>query len=83
MGVSEQEFLAASDRFEQAYMRKRPGFVRRTLLRGDSGEWAVLVDWDTAGECAGLDGRVPERSCLGALQCRARFGQVRDEALCG
>jgi hypothetical protein len=46
-GVTEQEFLAASDRFEEDYMRKRPGFIRRTLLRGDDGTWAVLVDWDT------------------------------------
>jgi hypothetical protein len=47
-GVTEQAFLAASDRFEQHYMRKRLGFIRRTLLRGDDGAWAVLVDWDTA-----------------------------------
>ena len=47
-GVSEQDFLAASERFEQDYMRKRTGFIRRTLLRGDNGEWVVLVDWDTA-----------------------------------
>jgi hypothetical protein len=47
-GVTEDRFLAASDRFEQEYMRKRPGFEKRTLLRGDGGEWAVLVDWKTA-----------------------------------
>jgi hypothetical protein len=46
-GVTEEEFLAASDRFEQDYMKTRPGFRRRTLLRGDDGSWAVLVDWDT------------------------------------
>lgn len=28
-------------------MRHRPGFIRRTLLRGDDG-WAVLVDWASA-----------------------------------
>ena len=47
-GVTEAQFLAASDRFEQDYMVKRPGFLRRTLLRSDGGEWAVLVDWDSA-----------------------------------
>ncbi len=47
-GVSEDKFLAASDRFEQDYMRARKGFRKRTLLRGDAGDWAVLVDWDTA-----------------------------------
>jgi hypothetical protein len=47
-GVTESQFLAASDRFEQDYMKKRQGFIRRTLLRGDEGAWAVLVDWDTA-----------------------------------
>jgi heme-degrading monooxygenase HmoA len=47
-GVTEEEFLAASDRFEQDYMKKRHGFVRRTLVRGEGDEWAVLVDWETA-----------------------------------
>lgn len=47
-GVTEAEFLAASDRFEQDYMRHRHGFRKRTLLRGDGGEWAVTVDWETA-----------------------------------
>lgn len=47
-GVTDAQFLAASDRFELDYMRQRHGFVRRTLLRGDGGEWAVLVDWESA-----------------------------------
>ena len=47
-GITEVEFLAASDRFEQEYMKKRKGFQKRTLLRGGGGEWAVLVDWETA-----------------------------------
>ncbi len=38
-GVSEADFLAAGDTFEQDYMRHRPGFIRRTLLRGDDGDW--------------------------------------------
>ncbi len=46
--VSESDFLAASDAFEESYMRQRPGFIRRTLLRGDGSEWAVLVDWRSA-----------------------------------
>jgi hypothetical protein len=44
-GVSEEDFLAASDAFEQDYMRHRSGFIRRTLLRGADGDWAVTVDW--------------------------------------
>jgi len=46
-GVTEEQFLAESERFEQDYMTHRHGFIRRTLLRGDGGEWAVLVDWAT------------------------------------
>jgi hypothetical protein len=46
-GVPESDFLAASDAFEESYMRHRTGFIRRTLLRGDANEWAVLVDWET------------------------------------
>lgn len=49
-GVTEAEFLAASDRFEEDYMRHRQGFQKRTLLRGDGGEWAVTVDWETVAD---------------------------------
>lgn len=45
--VSESDFLAASDAFEESYMRQRAGFIRRTLLRGEADEWAVLVDWQS------------------------------------
>ena len=49
-GVDEEAFLAAGDRFELDYMRHRPGFIRRTLLRGDDGDWAVLVDWESIAD---------------------------------
>ncbi|TFI48552.1 hypothetical protein E4O93_07125 [Diaphorobacter sp. DS2] len=46
-GVDEETFLAANEVFEQDCMRHRQGFIRRTLLRGDDGDWAVIVDWAT------------------------------------
>lgn len=51
-GVTEEAFLSASDSFEQDYMQHRHGFIRRTLLRGEDGEWAVLVDWETSEDAA-------------------------------
>ena len=50
VGVSEEQFLGVSDRFEEDYMRKRKGFKRRTLLRGEEGEWVVLVDWESIND---------------------------------
>jgi heme-degrading monooxygenase HmoA len=47
-GVSDHQFLTASERFEQDYLKKRSGFQKRTLLRGEGSEWAVLVEWETA-----------------------------------
>lgn len=33
-------------------MQHRHGFIRRTLLKSDEGEWAVLVDWETSEDAA-------------------------------
>jgi hypothetical protein len=77
-GITEEQFLAANDRFEQDYMAKQPGFLRRTLLRGEGHEWAVLVDWGTAAR-AGIDERVLERSGLGSFQCSLGPGDVPPE----
>lgn len=44
-GVSEAELVAASDRFQKAFLDSQPGFLRRELLRLDEREFLDLVHW--------------------------------------
>jgi hypothetical protein len=43
--ASEQALLEASDRFQREFLVNQPGFLRRELLRGSSGEFVDLVLW--------------------------------------
>ncbi len=43
-GVTDAQFLAAASGTEVA-LAAQPGFVRRTLLRDDTGLWTDAVEW--------------------------------------
>ena len=45
-GVSQTEFLAASDALG-IWARKQPGFQYRTVVRAQDGTWIDLVYWDS------------------------------------
>jgi hypothetical protein len=57
-GVDEAAFIAADAAF-QGVAHRQPGIVRRTLARGDSGDWLVETWWwspeDAATGLAGSD----------------------------
>jgi len=44
-GVTEAELIAASNRFQQAFLNAQPGFLRRELLRLDDRDYLDLVHW--------------------------------------
>lgn len=67
-GVSESDLVAASDRFQSAFLDAQPGFLRRELLRLDDREYLDLVHW-TDQEAADA---VMERA-MTSNQCRAYF----------
>ena len=45
-GVSEQQFLAASDEFNAGFLSLQKGFINRKLLKNED-TWADLVLWET------------------------------------
>ena len=51
-GVADSEFLAASERVQTEFSHFQPGFVRRTVARGEAGEWLVLALWGSEEESA-------------------------------
>lgn len=44
-GVDDATVLERSARLQQEFLRHQRGFLRRELLKGDSGEWLDLVYW--------------------------------------
>jgi hypothetical protein len=49
-GVDAAEFAQIDLRMENGYMRKRPGFQDRALLRSAVGDYLVVVHWASAQE---------------------------------
>lgn len=49
-GTHEAAFIAADTTFQTTVAYHRRGMMRRTLARGDDGEWLVVTIWDTAAD---------------------------------
>ena len=47
-GTDEAVFIAADSAFQTDVVYHLPGMMRRTLARGEDGEWLVVTIWDTA-----------------------------------
>jgi heme-degrading monooxygenase HmoA len=64
-GTDEAAFIAADARFQTEVAYHRPGMMRRTLARGDDGEWLVVTIWETAADAdAGVP---PSEELLGMI----------------
>ena len=46
-GADEAAFVAADARFQTEVAYQQPGIARRTLAKGDDGEWLVVTHWWT------------------------------------
>ena len=44
-GVTETQVLAASQKFEEGFLVKQSGYIKRDLLRLEGREWADIVYW--------------------------------------
>ena len=46
-GVSDEAFLEVDERVRTGYLYHQPGLVRATTARGDDGEFAVVLLWES------------------------------------
>jgi hypothetical protein len=51
-GVTADDLLAAADRLHHEFLAVQPGFLRRSLLRDDSGGFVDCVAWRSAADHA-------------------------------
>lgn len=49
-GVSDEDFLGRNQTVEREYMAKRPGFSARWTSKSATGEWLVVVRWNSVAE---------------------------------
>ena len=49
-GRDEKELIAASDRFQEAFLKHQPGFLRRELARIDATHYVDIVHWRSLEE---------------------------------
>jgi heme-degrading monooxygenase HmoA len=64
-GVDEATFRSLDERVQVEFAYQQPGFLRRTLGRGDDGRWLVLTLWSDP-DAASAAARAFDRSALGA-----------------
>lgn len=74
-GASETELIAASDRFQTAFLDAQPGFLRRELLKLGEGDYLDLVHWaDRQAADAVLE------LAMNSAPCRAYFALMEMDA---
>jgi hypothetical protein len=49
-GVTETQVIAASQKFEEDFLVKQSGYIKRDLLRLNGREWADIVYWGSREE---------------------------------
>ncbi len=63
--VTEEDFLAAFQRFVDGFVRQQPGFLRCELLKKDDGQFLDLVHWATRSDAVSAFERSYENdACL-------------------
>lgn len=68
-GIDDQTILRASDQFEENFVRKQKGIIKRILLRGKDGAFADLVFFESKEDAD----RVAEIEQAGHPACMAFF----------
>ena len=49
-GVNDGEFLGEAERVQKNFLEKQPGYIDRELLKGDDGQWADILHWNSIEE---------------------------------
>lgn len=49
-GADEQAFLEAEHQLRNGQIRQHPGFIKRELGKSDSGEWVMVLTWETQAD---------------------------------
>lgn len=48
--VADQTFLEAEQRIRNGHIRQQPGFIKRETGKSDSGEWTVVLQWESKAD---------------------------------
>ncbi len=74
-GADEGAFLAADGELQEA-LSPRAGFLRRTTARNETGEWLVLVHWDSAAHADAAPPPIPADLVDAASVRTARYATL-------
>jgi len=68
-GVSEAEFIEASNQFQNDFVSRQPGVLRRELLRKESGDYLEIIQFRSARDLADvLEKEKTSEACHAYLQ---------------
>ncbi|WP_299621529.1 antibiotic biosynthesis monooxygenase [Pelagibius sp.] len=67
-GKTEADLLTASNTFQSEFLDRQPGFVRRELLRLQTGDYADVVHWRSMEDAAAI-----MEKAAGSPACQAYF----------
>jgi len=51
-GITDETFLEAERNLRNGRIQKQPGYLGRETGQGDSGEWLIIIRWESAADGA-------------------------------
>lgn len=48
--VSDEEFLKEAEAVQNNFLKKQSGYIDRELLKGEDGQWADILHWNSMEE---------------------------------
>ena len=66
-GGDEAAFLAADRRVQEDFAHQQPGLLRRTIARGEDGDWIMIVLWRSTAEADASEARAERDEVMQAF----------------
>ena len=79
-GVSEAEFLMATGQMQAAFLDRQPGFLRRTLVKSESG-WTDVIWWEEEAAHAAAMQAAEQDAAVAPFMQMIDFNRVEMEIL--
>jgi Antibiotic biosynthesis monooxygenase len=75
-GAHEEAFQEASESMEEGFARRQPGFLNRSLARGDEGTWVDVVFWQDLKSAVDA-----AEAFMGSEACMPFFGMIDEDSV--
>ena len=77
-GISDQQLIVAADQVNVVFLARKPGFIKRELIKKSEIEYADIIHWNTKADAVAAGEKV-----FNCAECNQYFKLMNMEASAG